>query len=294
MYNDLPAARAGALLDKLLWPGHVLGEEIAGNLESVAAMTRKDLCDFQHAFYTPGQIIISLSGDVVQEKLLKLFSQRIGKNKSEASLVSRAPYPLTGVWTQIEKKPIEQTHVGIGFRGPSFLSKERFAVEVLNIILGGNMSSRLFEELREKRPLCYDVSSEVKKFRDTGAVIIHVGLDKAHVLVALSRILKELKKIATQKVSAAELSRAKDFFLGQMTMALERPQGFMFYAAECFIQSKKIEAPAVLKKQIESVTFDDILNCARKIFDLKNISIVCVGDVGKACEEKIRALCNRM
>ena len=291
MYNDLPASRSSAILDKLLWPGHVLGTEIAGSLESVKAITRRDLCRFQKDFYTAGEMVISLSGDVLSQKIIDIFSPCMGKNKGEHAFVSRAPYALTGVWTAVEKKPIEQTHLGIGFRGPSYLSKDRITVEVMNIILGGNMSSRLFEQLRERKPVCYDVSSEVKKYRDTGALVIHVGLDKTQVMTALGSILKELKKISTEKVSAAELSRAKDFFIGQLTMALERPQGTMFYAAESFIQSKKIESQESLKKQIESVTFDDKLNCARKVFDLKNICVACVGDVENSYEEKIRALC---
>ena len=294
MYNDLPAARSSALVDKLLWPGHALGDEIAGSFESVKKISRRDLHGFQQEFYTPGQMVISLSGDVLAQKVMKLLAMRIKKYNTDKAFVSRAPYPLNGLWTIIEKKPIEQTHLGIGFRGPSYLSKERIAVEVMNIILGGNMSSRLFEQLRENHPVCYDVSSEVKKYRDTGALVIHVGLDKAHLLTALSGILKELIKISTFKVSGPELSRAKDFFIGQLTMALERPQGFMFYAAESFIQSKKIESFESLKKQIESVTFDDILNCARKIFDLKNICVACVGDVEEACEEKIRAICSKV
>jgi predicted Zn-dependent peptidase len=294
MYNDLPASRSSALLDKLLWPGHPLGEEIAGSLESVKKISHRDLCRYQQDFYTPEEMVISLSGDVLPQKIIKVFSSSMKKNKTDEAFVSRPPYPLTGVWTVIEKKPIEQTHLAIGFRGPSYLSKERITVEVMNIILGGNMSSRLFEQLRERKPVCYDVSSEMKKYRDTGALVIHVGLDKTQVMAALGSILRELKKISTDKVSAAELSRAKDFFIGQLTMALERPQGFMFYAAESFIQNKKIETPQALKKQIESVTFDDILICARKIFDLKNICIACVGDVEKTHEEKIRALCAKV
>ena len=291
MYNDLPASRSSAILDKLLWPGHALGEEIAGSLDSVKMISRRNLCRFQEDFYAPEEMVVSLSGDVSPQKIIKIFSSRMRKNKAQEPFVSRAPLPLRGVWTAIEKKPIEQTHLGIGFRGPSYLSKERITVEVMNIILGGNMSSRLFEQLRERKPVCYDISSEMKKYRDTGALVIHVGLDRRQVFTALGYILKELKKISTTKVSAAELSRAKDFFIGQLTMVLERPQGFMFYAAESFIQGKKIESQTELKKQIESVTFDDILKCAQKVFDLKNICVSCVGDIENSYEEKIRALC---
>ncbi|MFA5270973.1 MAG: insulinase family protein, partial [Candidatus Omnitrophota bacterium] len=203
----------------------------------------------------------------------------------------KAPSALRGVHVKIENKKLEQSHLCIGFRSISYLNDQRFVVEVLNTILGGNMSSRLFEEVREKKALCYEISTDVKKYRDDGGFVIHVGLDKTKIPVAVASIFNELDKIKAKKVFAKELTRAKDYILGQITMALERPQGRMFYLAESFLSLGKIYSLAEIKKEIEKISPEDIMKLAREIFTFKNLCVSCVGDIeektGKVIKEKI-------
>jgi len=150
------------------------------------------------------------------------------------------------------------------------------------------MSSRLFEELREKKPLCYDISTEVRKYKDSGAFSIHLGLDKSKIIVALSSLLKELDKVKGKEVFSRELSRAKDYFLGQIAMSLELPQGRMFYLAESFLRSNKIYNFDQIKQRVEAITPEDIKNFAREIFTFENMSISCVGDISDNLKESIK------
>jgi predicted Zn-dependent peptidase len=292
MYNDLPGPRCSMLLDKLLWPQHPLGEEIAGSNESVNAISAQALRRFKDSFYTPQQMIISAAGDISIGVIEKTINRALTL-KNVPNFPILAPEPLSGLHLCVERKALEQAHICIGFRAPSYLSEDRLAVEIINIILGANMSSRLFEEVREKRPLCYDISTEVKKYRDSGAFIVHIGLDKNKIDEALPVILRELRKISLKQVSEDELSRAKDFFTGQVTMSLERPQGLMFYNAEMFLQSSRVEEFSEIKREISGITSGRVLKLAKEIFTRENMCVSLVGDVEDNFEEKIREICKK-
>jgi predicted Zn-dependent peptidase len=150
------------------------------------------------------------------------------------------------------------------------------------------MSSRLFEEVREKRALCYEISTDARKYKNSGAFVIHAGLNKDKIKVALASIFKELQKIKKIKVSDKELTRAKDYMLGQIVMGLERPQGRMFYLAENYLSLGKIYSLKEIKEEIKKITADDIIGLAKDIFNFSNLCVSCVGDVDGKTEGLIR------
>ena len=288
MYNDLPSSRATSILDKLLWPENSLGEEIIGSFSTVSKTQKQDLVAFKNNYYKPGNIIISCSGQADKQLVIDLLKEKISKISKPVNLKYTTPEALRGVHVKIENKKLEQSHLCIGFRSISYLNSQRFIVEVLNVILGGNMSSRLFEEVREKKALCYEISTDVRKYRDSGGFVIHVGLDKTKIPVAVASIFKELEKIKAKKVPDGELTRAKDYILGQITMALERPQGRMFYFAESYLSLGKIYSLAEIKKEIEKISPEDIRKLAQEIFRFNNLCVSCVGDVEDKIEKVIK------
>jgi len=290
MYNDLPSSRGAMLLDKLIWKGHPLGEEVIGYVPTVENIDRQKLNQFKEKYYIPSNMVISFSGNFSKKNIINRLEKKIkivGK-KSKFKMV--APLPCRGLNIAVEKKQLEQTHLCLGFRGISYLHPERLVMQLINVILGANMSSRLFEELREKRSLCYDISTEVKKYKDSGGFMIHAGLDKSKILVAIRTILKELQKLKDKKVSSAELLRAKDYLSGQIAMSLERPQGMMFFLAESFITLGKIYDYQSIKKEIEAITPFQIKEMANKIFKFQNMCISCVGDISDKLKNDIRSL----
>jgi len=288
MYNDIPASRAMMLLDQLLWRNHSLGQEVIGYSSTVRDIDGKDLENFQTLHYIPSNMVISFCGDFPKEKLIDLVNKKIKKQKKKSSSKKIQPSFLRGLHIKVENRPIEQAHLCLGFRSNSYKSTKRITAKLLNIILGANMSSRLFEELREKRPLCYDISTELKQFCDSGGFVIHAGLDKRKIILALQTIVGELDKIKNSGVSFTELSRAKDYLLGQITMSLEQPQGKMFYLADSLLKYKKIEDFKKLKSRVVSVTEYDIQGLAKDIFNLKNMCISCVGDVGDDFTQRLK------
>ena len=293
MYNDLPSARAGALLDCLLWKNHPLGEEIIGHVDTVGGIKRKDLDNFQKKYYIPSNITISFSGAYNKDKIVDLLAKKIRKTKQKANFRYWSPSPCQGLEVGCEKKSLEQSHLCLGFRSISYQSEKRLTSQLLNVILGANMSSRLFEELREKRSLCYDVSTEVRKFIDSGSFSIHLGLDKSKLTIALDSLLRELEKIKGKEVSSRELSRAKDYFLGQVAMSLERPQGRMFYLAESFLTLGKIYNFNQIKEKVEAVNPREIKSLACDIFKFENMRISYVGNIKDGSEELIRKIAKK-
>ena len=293
MYNDLPSSRAGMLLDCLLWKNHPLGEEIIGHVNTVGGINRKDLNNFRKAYYIPSNMVVSFSGAYNKDKIVDLLAERIRKTKQKANFRYSSPSPCQGLEVECEKKSLEQSHLCLGFRSISYRSEKRLITQLLNVILGANMSSRLFEELREKRSLCYDVSTEVRKYRDSGAFSIHLGLDKDKLTVALETLLRELDKIKRKEVFGRELSRAKDYFLGQVAMSLERPQGRMFYLAESFLTLGKIHSFSQIKEKVEAITPKEIKSLACDIFKFENMCISYVGNIKDKSEELIRKIAKK-
>jgi len=290
MYYDLPASRSLMLLNKLLWQNHPLGEEIIGDFDTIEKIKREDLLNFKNTFYHPKNIIISLTGSLDIKDIVKFIDKRIDTKKTiDKKIITKPPKPLYGINIELENKKISQIHLSIGFRGLSYLSKDRFTIELLNIILGANTSSRLFENIREEKALCYDISTDIKKFKDTGAFIIHLGLDKKNLKVALENILKELVRIK-KTVSEKELTRAKDYFIGQITMGLETPQGRMFYLSENYITQEKIYTLNDIKDKINPINTKDISSLANKIFSFKNMCVSCVGDIEKNAKDEMEDL----
>jgi len=290
MYNDLPSSRAVSLLEKLLWPKHPLGEDVIGSSSTIKRIDKKTLLDFKNKYYLPSNCIISFSGDFDKEKIIGWLRKRIEKNKSKIKLKSNLPPPLRGLYIKAERKRLQQVHLCFGFRSISYLNKDRFCAEILNVILGANMSSRLFEELREKRGLCYEISTEARKYKDTGAFIIHLGLDKEKIEEATKVILKELKKIKEKQVPLKELMRAKDYFLGQLLQGLEKPETRSFYLAESLLTLGRIYTLEEIKKELEKINPSRLKKTAQDIFNLNNLCISCVGDIEEKIEGDLRKI----
>ena len=293
MYNDLPSSRVAILLDQLLWQGHPLGEEVIGYSSTVKKIDRFDLDNFRKRHYIPSRMVIVFSGNFSKERIISLLQSKVKKSNIKSNIKTTVPAAAHKLRIRTERKALEQSHLCLGFRSISYLSPQRLIGELINIILGANMSSRLFEELREKKSLCYDISTEIRKYKDSGAFVIHTGLDKSKILVATSTILRELNKLKEKEISASELVRAKDYSLGQIAMNLERPQGRMFYLAQEYLTQGKIEDFKTIKRKIESITAQQIKQLAQKIFKFENICISCVGNIEETLEDKIRKAMSR-
>lgn len=281
MYNDLPQHKVQELLDEIMWPRHPLGRNIAGSLETVSSITREDISNFQDNYYCPGNMVVVFAGRINHQDCLDFLNKELDTKSKREKEYKFDRFIGKQKQSHVETlvKDIEQTHLAIGFPAYSKVDPKRFPMTLLSVVLGGNMSSRLFNEVREKRGLAYAISSQSKRFVDTGAMYIHAGLDNKKVNLALEVILKELSKLKDKLVSDAELTRAKEFILGQLAMSLEDTMEHMIFLGEEVATVNKIYDFDYLKSQVLKVGPNQIREVARDIFKKDKINISLVGPV---------------
>ncbi|MDP8266061.1 MAG: pitrilysin family protein [Candidatus Aceula meridiana] len=291
MYHDLPQHLVRDLLDQLLWPNHPLGQNIAGTIGSVEGMSYKDLRSFHNQFYIPSNIVVTACGDITHSKILNLSKKKFSKFLKDGPIdYDKAVQNQKKPQLRIMKKDIEQMHLALGVHGPHREHKDRYAAGILNVILGGNMSSRLFNEVREKRGLAYSIGSGIKMLQDAGAFIVRAGVDNTKIVDAVDVILKELKKIAQATAGAGEFKRAKDYLLGQMLLGLEDTAEHMFWMGESVVSTNKTETPQNVIKKVKKVTPQDVRRVAQSLFASNAINLSLVGPIKDAQEKEIRRL----
>ena len=242
MYHDLPQYFVLELLDGLLWPGHPLGKSLAGTRETVTGMSHRDLKNFHKTHYVPGNIVVAACGNLKHDRIVNLARRKF-------SALKRSPkkdyLKVGGVQSvpnaRFFKKDIEQMHLALGIPGYDEWHKDRYILSLISVILGGNMSSRLFVEVREKRGLAYSIGSSYKMLHDTGLFLIRAGVDNQKIVEATALILKELNKIRRYGVNQSEFRRGKDYLLGQFLLGLEDTMDNMLWLGEGMVSKNRIK-----------------------------------------------------
>jgi len=278
MYKDQPQIYVYEILDELLWPKQPLGAPIIGTVESVSSVTRQRLSEFKNNYYTPSNIVVSAAGLFEYSDLNKAVSGIFsGLKRREKNLYQPVSQKQDKPQLKLMHKETEQTHLALGFHGFNRDHPSKYALGLLHVILGGNMSSRLFNELREKRGLAYEIGTQTKRFHDTGAFVVHAGIDNRRVLDAVELILNELHKAKHTLVTADELKRAKEFYLGQMMLALEDTLDHMLWIGETTAALDKVYELEEIIKQVRRVKAHDIREVAGLLFSNDRINLALIG-----------------
>jgi predicted Zn-dependent peptidase len=276
MYDDMPSSRVGNLVDKLLWPTDPLGIDVIGTQQSVAATDRAALTAFQSKFYRPTNIVVVLAGETT-EQVKAIIAKRFPGTRARPTMKPQPKVAVPkGFVFDREIKQFQQTHMAVAFPGVDHHSRERFAMELLHTVLGGNMSSRLFESLREKRGLVYDVGTSSRKFTNTGSFMVHCGLEASHTKTAYELIMKEIHKIKTKPVPAAELRRAKDYLVGNMLIHFESTLNTMLYIGESIVVKESVAPIEKMREKFLGITADEILEAAQKHLDYDHMKVAVV------------------
>ncbi|MBU1853730.1 MAG: insulinase family protein [Candidatus Omnitrophica bacterium] len=295
MYLDLPNHHVYDILSGLMWPRHPLGISIAGTIKSVNSITRKDLLDYKNKNYIPKNIVVVLCGnfnrDAILGRINKMFSENVKSRPPhfvEFSNSQRTPQ------IKVFYKATEQSHLSMGMHTFGSTHKDRYILGLLHIILGANMSSRLFENVREKRGLAYEIGTEIKKYKETGAFIINAGIEHKKVKEAVKVIIQELRKIASKPVLKKELAMAKEFFKVQLLLALEETLSHMLWLGEKVISQDELPDKSDIIKKMDSVSGSDLQRVAKSIFIDKNLNLALVGPVkdkeAKEIERELNSL----
>ncbi|MFA5148994.1 MAG: pitrilysin family protein [Candidatus Omnitrophota bacterium] len=293
LYVDLPNHHVHDLLMELLWPEQALGRNLAGTLETVTSMTRDDIYGYKRKYYNPRNVVISACGNLDTAELFSCCDKYFGcaKDGNRASF-KKADDAQRRPMLKILSKKTEQAHMAIGLRAFGRNDPDRYALTLLHIILGGNMSSRLFREVREKKGLAYEIGTSVKKLHDTGAFIVSAGLDNRNIAKTLDIIMRELNRIRTKDIGKGEFERAREFYRGQMLLGLEDTIDQMLWMGEHLSSKGDIPTPQEVVQKIASLTPDDVKRAAKRIIENSRLNMALIGTIDKSQEKEISKALN--
>jgi predicted Zn-dependent peptidase len=280
MYMDLPMHYVHELLNQLLWPDHPLGMFLSGTFETVSRMSRIDISGYRDKFYQPQNVNIIACGKLDPDKLIKFSRGFFSSCKAGGkSSFKKAQIKQDKFQTNFYHRETEQTHLSLGLHALPREHKDKYALTLLHIILGANMSSRLFQEVREKRGLAYEIGTHVRKYQDTGAFVVNAGVEhkKAHQAIAV--IINELAKMKKNPVSKAEFQRAKEYFTGQFLLALEDTMDHMLWLGENVAALDEVYTPQEVLKGIEKATIEDLQRVAGSLFNTCDLNLALIGSI---------------
>jgi predicted Zn-dependent peptidase len=249
-----------------MWPGHPLGRDIAGTLESVSRLTRDDILEYADAHYRLPNVVIGAAGALDEAAVLDFVRPRLTLPR-DLNGVARAvaPGPLATPQVIVRRQRTEQAHICLGVRAYSYLHTDRYTIDLFNTVLGEGMSSRLFLNIRERLGIAYDVHSFMQKHRDTGYVAVYLGVDPKKAVEAVNAVMGELRRFSDEEVLPDELERAKEFTKGRLRLELETTNGVAFwltYQELLLGEIKTLEEELAL---VDAVTAADIKRVAGEI-----------------------------
>jgi predicted Zn-dependent peptidase len=267
MYQDQPQEHVQNLLEELIWPGHPLGRDIAGTLTSVARLTRDDILEFAGEHYRQPNLVVGAAGLVEDSEVAEAVTARLAlprevNGANQPGSHAGPPGPLSGANLALRRQRTEQAHVCFGVRALSYMHPDRYALDLLNTVLGEGMSSRLFLNIRERLGLAYDVHSFTQKHRDTGYLGVYLGVDPKNAIRAVEAALAELRALSERDVDAEELARAKEFTKGRLRLDLETTNGVAFWLTYQQLVMGRVRTIEDELALVDSVTAADIRRVA--------------------------------
>ncbi|MDX2081797.1 MAG: pitrilysin family protein [Terrimicrobiaceae bacterium] len=278
MYRDEPSSHVQELLNATFWPNHALGRPLTGTLESIESMGRDEFVNYRASHYHAGSTVVSAAGRVSHEDVVARVSKALAKlPRGRKPQAKKAPPVPDAPRMEVEARDIQQTQVALALPAFSHFDERRYAFQILNIILGGNASSRLFQELREKRGICYSVSSHPLTLDDSGVLNVSVGLDRKNLEKSLRLILTQFEALREKPVGAAELRRAKEYAIGTSRMSLERTSSQNMRVGVSVLVYDRIIEPDLAHERIRAVTADDVREVARAVLDPRRLTLALVG-----------------
>jgi predicted Zn-dependent peptidase len=288
--EDTPDDYVHELFNLDVFKDHPLGRPICGESSTVSHFRREDFLSFWRERYLPDRVIVAAAGHLSHESLVREMESTLGKIPAPASNGSAASEdtPVLSPGLFQHAKPLEQAHLCVGLPGIHQAHLKRDVFYVLNTLLGGGMSSRLFQEIREKRGRVYSIYSFQSSYSDTGYLGIYAGTSVEWVEEVMDLILKEMRRVAQGDVGAEEIERSKSQLTGNMTLGLETSDSWMGHIAKNEIYFGRAMSLDEIFAGIRSVSRDDIVELADEIFQPQGIALTVLGDIdGKNLNLKI-------
>ncbi len=278
MYEDEPADKVHDVLSTAIFGDHPLGRPIIGRAEVVGSVPVPDIAAYHAARYAPGNLVVAAAGSIDHDRLVALVERALDGEAGGEAVATPEPAPESTVaQLRFHTKETEQYHLCLGAPGIARGDERRFALRVLDTILGGSTSSRLFQEVREKRGLAYSVYSYASQYVDTGHVGLYVGTRPENVAEAMEVIGTELRRICDEGVTEAELDRARENVKGRTTLAMESTSARMNRLGSSVLMDIPLLTLDEVLARIDAVTLEDVRKLTGELFDPSRMSAAGVG-----------------
>jgi predicted Zn-dependent peptidase len=276
--GDSPAQMVDVLLDATMWPGQPMGRDVAGTEESVSALTREGTVDYLHRQYVPNNMVVAVAGAIEHDEVVAFFEQALGDwAPGTPSTWFPAVNGQDAARLAVQYKPTEQAHIEIAVHGCSSQDPDRFPLDLISVMLGEGMSSRLFLELREKRALCYDVHSYASHYLDAGSFAVYAGVDPKKAVEAVQALLQELARLRDEGVTEEELMKARELSKGRLLLRMEDTRSVSGWLGGQEMLNGTIKTPDEIVALIDAVTVEDIQRVARTLLRSCQLSMAVVG-----------------
>ncbi len=279
MYEDNPLMHIDECLEEKMFEGSPLGWKIGGTDAVITTFTRQQMVDFRDRFYTPDKMCVVVAGSLptdIDVKVEHYFGAAI-RNKSNEVFCVPHVFAATSSAVRLKWKETEQAVVALGVSAYAYTDPRVYALQVLHVILGGTMSSRLFIEVRERRGLAYMVRTDVSPYHETGMFAIYMGLLPARVPEALHTVRSEIAKLCDTGITPKELAQAKTHIRGKMTLSLEDGSAMAAWYGKQYVLKGRVHTPQQELEKIDAVTREDAANVARDIFLADRMRLAVVG-----------------
>ncbi len=278
MYRDEPSSHVQELLNQHFWPAHPLGRPLTGTLESIASMGKTEFSNYRKSHYHTKSTVFTAAGCVNHDEVVAQASRLLDSlPKGRVPRMGPAPQPRKSLQIVTEKRDTQQTQVAIGLPATTNYDDRRYATHLLHILLGGNASSRLFQQLRERRGLCYSVSTHPNLLADTGMFNISVGLDGSNLEKSLRIIRSEIEALKSTPPKPAELRRAKEYAIGISRMSLERSSAQNMRVGMSVLVYGEIHDPETMHERLRAVTAEEICAVTQDFLDFKKATVAVIG-----------------
>jgi predicted Zn-dependent peptidase len=279
MSNDAPAQRVATIIEELLWAGHPLGRDIVGTPESLTSINRKTMLDYIASLYQPGNTVLAIAGNVEHDAMVAAVQQALGKWADRPPRPKFLPYkekPASRV--KIETRDIEQVQLCLALPGLSLHHPKRFHFDLLNVVLGEGMSSRLFVEIRDKLGLAYSIHSYIDHLLDTGSLVVSAGVETGKTKLAITSILKELARLK-DPIPAEELTKAKEYAKGRLLLRMEDSHSVSGWMGGQEILTGRIRTVDEIVGIIDAVTADELQTIAKELLLGDRLRLAVVGPI---------------
>ncbi len=279
MEEDNPEYLIHELFTQNFWRGHPLGRPILGTPESVSDFSKGAVSECFGEWYAPNRVVITAAGNLEHARLVDLVAQEFGGAARSSAAVKSAPPENRACVEQRDKKELEQVHIVLGVPSYPLAHERRYAASLLNVILGGGMSSRLFQNIRERQGLAYAIESDLSPYTDSGVLSVYAGTSRESAEKLIRSVCDEFRSVRADGVSAEELRRAKDHLKGSMMLSLESTSSRMSNLARQAMYLHRFISLDEMLSSIEAVTREEVHIIARDFFEPDRITLTVLGSL---------------